>query len=130
MSQVNAKIEFEKGFKGKLILKEGEIGIGIADDLARPYDMLQGALASCLHSTFLDILTKKRIELEYANYEVSGEKKETPPTTFEKVFIKVTLPKSEQETQIRKSMDLATKYCSVYATISKVATITLELEFV
>lgn len=130
MSQVSAKIEFEKGFKGKLVLKSGEIGIGVEDHLARPYDMLQGALASCLHSTFLDILTKKRIELEFANYEISGEKRETIPTTLEKVFIKVSLPKSDKEEQIRKSMDLAKQYCSVFATISQVADISLELEFV
>ena len=130
MSQVNAKINFEKGFNGKLVLKQGEIGIGLADDQARPYDMLQGALASCLHSTFFDILTKKRIELDYVHYEVSGEKKETVPTTLEKVFIKVTCPKHDKEEQIRKSMDLATQYCSVYATISKVADISLVLEFV
>ncbi len=130
MSQVNAKIEFEKGFNGKLVLKQGEIGIGIADDKARPYDMLQGALAACLHSTFLDILVKKRIELDYVNYEISGEKRETIPSTLEKVLIKVTCPRHEKEAQIRKSMDLATQYCSVFATISQVAEITLELEFV
>ena len=130
MGQVNAKINFEKGFNGKLVLKEGQVGIGIDDDKARPYDMLQGALASCLHSTFLDILAKKRIELDYVNYEVSGEKRETVPMTLEKVMIKVTCPKHDKEEQIRKSMDLATQYCSVYATISKVADITLELEFV
>ena len=130
MSQVNAVIEFQKGFHGNLVLNKGEIGIGIEDDKAKPYDMLQGALAACLHSTFLDVLTKKKIELAYAKYVVSGEKRETIPMTLEKVVIHVTCPHHEKEDQIRKSMELAQKYCSVYATISQVANISLELEFV
>ena len=125
---VSARLEFEKGFKGHLKLKEGEIGIGINDNEAKPYDMLQGALAACLHSTFLDILEKKRIGLDFARYEISGVKRETPPTTLESVVIKVTLPKGHEEA-LRKSMDLATKYCSVYTTISKVAEMQLELVF-
>lgn len=130
MTQVNARLHFEKGFKGSLALKSGEIGIGMADNEARPYDMLQGALASCLHATFLDILEKRRIEISYADYVVEGKKKETPPTTLEKVFIKVFIPAHEKDDQIRKSMDLATKYCSVYETISQVASIEIEINFV
>lgn len=125
---VHARLDFEKGFKGHLKLKEGEVGIGIEDNQARPYDMLQGALAACLHSTFLDILEKKRIELDFARYEVFGVKRENPPTTLESIKIVVTLPKGHEEA-LKKSMDLASKYCSVYTTLSQVAEMSIELVF-
>lgn len=125
-TKVNAHVEFNAGFDGQLRLTNGSIGIGMADDQARPYDLLQGALVSCLHSTFLDILTKKRIPLPRATYEVEGEKRETIPTTLEWVKVTVTLPSGHDEEYI-KAMELAKKYCSVFNTLSHVATMTLEI---
>ena len=89
-------IRFENGFNGELLLDEGSVKIGRTPGGAAPYDMLYGALASCLYATFLGILEKKRIEIEDA---------------------------------VRKSFDLATKYCSVYQTISHVAEMSYELHF-
>jgi putative redox protein len=128
-AQISAQLHFEKGFKGTLRLREGEIGIGIEPNEARPYDMLQGALAACLHSTFLDILEKKRLTLDFADYEISGEKRDDVPTTLKTVTVNVTLPAGENELAYRKSMELATKYCSVYNTLSHVAEMTLVLNF-
>lgn len=127
--QVNATLHFEQGFKGKLVLRDGEIGIGINDNEARPYDMLQGALAACLHSTFLDILEKKRLTIAFADYEVTGIKRDSVPSMLEEVTITVTLPKGEREEVLRKSMDLASQYCSVYSTLSQVATMHLVVKF-
>ncbi len=127
--QISAQLKFSEGFNGQLSLKEGNIGIGVRDDQARPYDLLQGALAACLHSTFLDILTKKRLELAFADYEVFGEKRDEVPTMLEKVQVEVTLPAGPHEEAYRKSMDLATKYCSVYNTLSKVATMSCIVKF-
>lgn len=124
-----ANLHFEQGFKGHLSLKEGEIGIGHNDNEARPYDLLQGALAACLHSTLLDILTKKRIEIAFADYHIEGVKRDEVPTMLEKVVIEVTFPKGEHEAQLIKSMDLASKYCSVYNTLSKVADMSIVVKF-
>jgi putative redox protein len=127
-TKVNASLEFKAGFDGQLNLRSGSIGIGMADDQARPYDLLQGALVSCLHSTFLDILTKKRLALPSAKYEVEGEKRESIPTTLERVTITVTLP-AGQEAEYTKAMALAQKYCSVFNTLSHVATLKVDLHF-
>lgn len=127
--EVNARIHFQEGFKGKLILKEGEIGIGINDNEARPYDMLQGALAACLHSTFLEIVEKKRLSVSFADYEVHGIKRDSIPSMLEEVTITVTLPKGEHEEALRKSIDLATKYCSVYSSLAQIATMHLVVQF-
>ena len=51
-------IRFENGFNGELLLDEGSVKIGRAPGGAAPYDMLYGALASCLYATFLGILEK------------------------------------------------------------------------
>lgn len=126
---VSAQLKFAKGFKGTLQLREGEIGIGIEPNEARPYDLLQGALAACLHSTFLDILTKKRLDLEFADYAISGEKRDDVPTMLQSVTVSVTLPAGENETAYRKSMELASKYCSVYNTLASVAQMHLEIAF-
>ena len=127
-TKVTASLEFKAGFDGQLNLRNGSISIGMADDQARPYDLLQGALVSCLHSTFLDILTKKRLELPAAKYEVEGEKRETVPTTLETVLVTVTLP-AGHEAEYTKAMELAQKYCSVFNTLSHVATLTVVIRF-
>ena len=127
--KVSAQLEFKKDFKGKLILSEGEIGIGMESNEARPYDLLQGALVSCLHSTLLDILTKKRIEIESVSYRVSGEKRDEIPTTLKSVSIEALFSPSDKEDQIRKSVELACKYCSVYNTLAQVAEMTMTVRF-
>ncbi len=124
---VTAQLEFKKDFKGKLILREGEIGIGIEPNEARPYDLLQGALVSCLHSTLLEILVKKRIEIESVSYRVSGEKRDEIPTTLKSVTIEAEFVTLASEEQIRKSMELASKYCSVYNTLAQVAEMKINL---
>ncbi len=127
-TKVTAILDFKNTFQGQLQLREGVINIGLADDEARPYDLLQGALVSCLHSTFLDILEKKRLSIEFAHYEVEGEKRDDVPTTLKSVHVVVTLPLGNEEAMI-KSMELAKKYCSVFNTISQVAEMSLEIRF-
>lgn len=126
---VTAQLEFKKDFKGKLILADGEIGIGLLPNEARPYDLLQGALVSCLHSTLLEILVKKRIEIEAVSYRVSGEKRDEIPTTLKSVTIEAEFVTRASEEQIRKSMELASKYCSVYNTLAQVADMKINLSF-
>jgi putative redox protein len=127
-TKVSAVIDFNSTFKGQLQLKEGYINIGSQANEARPYDLLQGALVSCLHSTFLDILEKKRLTIDFAHYEVEGEKRDEIPTTLKSVTITVTLP-SGQEEALTKSMELAKKYCSVFSTLSKVAEMNLIIKY-
>ena len=96
-TKVSAVLDFNSHFKGQLKLREGVIDIGLEANEARPYDLLQGALAACLHSTFLDILEKKRLTIDFAHYEIEGEKREEVPTTLKSVKVTVTLPKGQEE---------------------------------
>ena len=122
-------IRFENGFNGELLLDEGSVKIGRTPGGAAPYDMLYGALASCLYETFLGILEKKRIEIEGTEIVVEGEKRTEVPTTLKTVHLTVTIRGTDKEDAVRKSFDLATKYCSVYQTISHVAEMSYELHF-
>lgn len=122
-------IRFENGFHGELQLDEGVVKIGREPGSAAPYDMLYGALASCLYVTFLGILEKKRIAIEGAEIVVEGEKRTEVPTTLKTVHLTVTIRGTEKEEAVRKSFELATKYCSVYQTISHVAEMSYELHF-
>lgn len=126
---VSANIHFGSDFNGQLKLTDGEVAIGIAPDQARPYDLLQAALAACLHSTFLDILNKKRLSITQCHYEISGVKQDEVPTVLREVTVRVRLPRHEKEDQLRKSMEMASRYCSVFTTLSKVAQMKLEMIF-
>ena len=119
-TKVSAVLDFKDTFQGRLALREGVLNIGSQVTEARPYDLLQGALVACLHSTFLDILEKKRLSIAFAHYEVEGEKRDEIPTTLKSVTVSVTLPAGQEEA-LTKSMELAKKYCSVFNTISQVA---------
>lgn len=129
-SHVSARLHFAQGFDGTLILREGEVAIGVQADQARPYDLLQAALVACLHSTFLEILEKKRIVLPFADYAVEGTKRTEIPTMLEEVIVKVSLPDGLNNEALEKSMLLATKYCSVYNTLASVAKMSCIVEFV
>ena len=118
-------VRFSNGFHGELLLDEGVVRIGRQPQEAAPYDLLYGALASCLYSTFLGILEKKRIIIQGAD----AEKRSEVPTTLKTVHLTVTVHQAEKEEAVRKSLELATRYCSVYQTISQVAQMSWEIHF-
>ena len=82
-----------------------------------------------MYETFSVILEKIRIEIEGADFVVAGEKRTEVPTTLKTVHLTVTIHGTDKEDAVRKSFDLATKYCSVYQTISHVAEMSYELHF-
>lgn len=124
------EITFENGFHGQLHLESGTVSIGREAGMAQPYDLLYGALAACLYATFLGILEKKRTNIEGCSIVVDGEKREEVPTTLKTVHLTVTIRNAEKEEAVRKSFDLATKYCSVYQTIGSVAEMSYEIHFI
>ncbi len=124
------EIKFNDGFHGELILDDTSVRIGKEAMEARPYDLLYGALASCLYATFLDIVEKKRTKIDSCTILVDGEKRTEVPTTLEKVHITATVKGAEKQEAILRSFELATKYCSIYQTISHVAEMSWEVQFI
>jgi putative redox protein len=131
MSSVHVKTHFKNSFEGILETQHGNFNIGADQDNLRPYDMLSGALASCLYATFLDIVSKKKLDFEKADIFIDGEKREEVPTWFSFVEVKaiIYLKEKGKEKAFEKSFELATKYCSIYQTLSKVSEMKYSIEF-
>ena len=129
-SKVHSRVEFENTFKGTGKCDNGHtVPIGLGG--AAPYDLLTMALSSCLYSTFLDIMAKKKIEFDGAEIDVTGEKRDEVPTTrkHRKVTVRVKKLATDSKAGVEKSFELATKYCSVYQTLSKVSKMDWEVIF-
>ena len=124
------EVKFSEGFKGELIAKSGKAKIGIEKGELAPYDMLLGSLATCLYSTFLDVIEKKRITFDESNVIVEGEKRKEIPATLEWVKVVIEISNVSNEKGVLKAGELAKKYCSIYETISKVADMSLEVKFI
>ncbi|MBN2218897.1 MAG: OsmC family protein [Kosmotogaceae bacterium] len=129
-SRVHSKVDFKDGFSGTGIT-DSDYRIRIGKEGAAPYDLLLMSLASCLYATFLDILKKKKVEIVSTEIELSGEKREEIPTTLKLCQIKIRVcgVDASYRSSLEKSFELATKYCSVYKTISSVADIFWEIDF-
>lgn len=130
MKKKEVKMKFGKEFLGELVANKGSAAVGLHQNTLEPYDMLFGALGSCYYSTFLDVAKKKRIDFDYAEIHIEGVKRDTPPTTLEWVKVKLDVKNSSNNLGLEKAAALAAKYCSVYVTISKVADISWEINFI
>lgn len=121
MSKNIIEFDYENRFYGTMHAPNIDINIGSEKGQVAPYDMMYGAISSCLYATFLSITKKMKTSFDSAKMSVSGEKRETVPTTLKKVDIIFTIKNAENKKKIEKAFEYATKYCSVYQTLSHVA---------
>lgn len=121
MSLKEVTLKFTNDFSGELVAPNGTVKIGTEVGTVLPYDMLLGALGSCLYSTFLDIMNKKRVAYDRAEIHIVGEKRTEVPTTLKWVKVDFKIFNPEKEVGIEQAVKLATEYCSIYQTISHVA---------
>ena len=106
------------------------IGIGSEPGEFYPYDLLLGALSSCFYYTLYEILEKRKVEIPTIEVIVTGEKRKKVPTTLDWVNLEVIVTGEVNEKQFLRSVDLAGKYCSIHATISKVAKMSHVVKFI
>lgn len=130
MSNVKMNLEFKQKFYGQLVKPDHSINIGQGEGTMAPYELLFGALGSCLHATFMSVAEKKKLSYESVDYDITGEKREKSPTTLKWVKVVVTVKGGNDEQKLTKSAELAAKFCSIYETLSQVAEMTLEVVFV
>lgn len=126
---IEAKVTFMSDFNGELELKEGSVSIGLLAHQASPYKLLQAALISCLHSTFLEIIAKKRLSVESVSYQSAGFKRDEVPATIETLHLDIHVKGIKNKVATEKSFELASKMCSIYSTISQVGKITYTIHF-
>jgi putative redox protein len=94
----------------------------------RPSDLLLLSLASCSAYDVVNILHKKRLELDSLTVEVTADQEADPPWTFRKIDLAFTV---QAPGLTQKALDQAielslTKYCSVAATVSGKAQLQFE----
>jgi putative redox protein len=88
---------------------------------AGPYDYLLGALSGCLFSTFEALAVKMKVSWEHVGFEVHGAKRDETPMMLKECTITATVTGCDNEEKFRKAFETATRYCSLYQTLSKVA---------
>lgn len=105
------------------------IQIGSGDGMFSPYDLLLGGLEGCLYATFAEVAQKMRASYREAAFEVTGFKRDEDVATLESVKVSVTIREGSSEKKLTRAFDAATRYCSVYQTLSKVAEMSWEISF-
>jgi putative redox protein len=103
--------------------------IGSKPDAFAPYDLLLGALEGCLVSTFDDVVTKMRLDYTSVEFDVTGIKRDADVATLETCRVEVTVFGGSDEKKLKRAFDIATRYCSVYQTISQVADMSWDITF-
>ena len=127
VNQINLTFGYE--FDGEVRTPTGTILIGEGEDKMMPYDLLFGALGSCMYANFIGISQKKRIRFDQVKVEVSGEKRDEVPALLRWVKVKYIVINGEKEKEFEKTAELSSKYCSIYQTLSRVADMAWSIEF-
>ncbi len=125
------KMVFDNQMHGIITGHHGSSQIGPAEGALAAYDMVLGGLGSCLNHTFQSVLDKKKLKIHGINYDIKGIKREEIPTTLKTVDVAVTISgiDEDEQSKVEKAFEMATRYCSVYQTISQVATMNYTVNF-
>lgn len=129
MEEIRVAMHFGDRFRGELVAGDRQVAIGKSASGMTPYELLLGALGSCYYATLIDIARKMRLEFTGADIAIHGVKREEIPTTLKTVDMVVTIKGAASRQGFERASGLAAKYCSVHATVAKVADITLTLLF-
>ncbi len=102
----------------------------VGESYHRPMELLLVALGGCMGVDISTILRKKRQDIKDINIEVLGERKEDFPRVYENIKIVChvkgdNLNRKAVEDTVNLSIS---KYCSVYAMLSKASNIEVEIK--
>ncbi|QEN08267.1 OsmC family peroxiredoxin [Oceanispirochaeta crateris] len=122
-------LNFIYDFDGEVRTPTGKILIGEGENKMMPYDLLFGALGSCMYANFIGICKKKKITFDTVKVEVTGEKRDEIPALLQWVSVKYIVKGGSSEKGFIQAADLSSKYCSIFQTISNVAKMTCTIEF-
>lgn len=130
MNQIS--LNFSNHFEGNLVSERTTVPIGKSAGQLLPYEMLTGALGACLYATFLDIVEKMRLEFTGCQIDIDWTKRTEVPTTLERADIQVRLIgcAPDKQPKFERAFKLATEYCSIFVTLSHVATLDWTVTFI
>jgi putative redox protein len=128
MSTVQIKWLEEKQFVGidstshSVVLSSAADGVGV-----KPSDLLLVSLAGCTAYDVVEILGKKRQELQRLTVEVSAEQEPDAPWAFRRIHMVFRLRGELSEKAVKRAIELSeSKYCSVAATLRPTVELTWE----
>jgi putative redox protein len=94
-----------------------------------PMELLLMALGACTATDVVIILEKKRQKLEFLEVICSGERASEPPEVWVKLELLYRLRGKLEEAAVRRAIQLSEgKYCSVAATLKKMASLSWRYE--
>lgn len=108
-----------------VVLSTPADGVGM-----KPSELLLVAVGSCTAVDVVNILEKKRFQLNSLEISVSAEQDNDPPWTFRKIHIHYKIQGAElTDKAVEQAIQLSEeKYCSVSATVRATAEITTSFE--
>jgi len=108
-----------------VVLSTPADGVGM-----KPSELLLVAVGSCTAVDVVNILEKKRFQLNSLEITVSAEQDNDPPWTFRKIHIHYKIQGAElTDKALEQAIKLSEeKYCSVSATVRATAEITTSYE--
>lgn len=94
-----------------------------------PMELMLAALGSCTATDVVEILAKKRQNLESLEILIEGERAKEPPTVWIKLELVYKLKGKLEEKAVKDAIQLSLdKYCGAAATLKKTAKLTFRYE--
>lgn len=116
--------------EGQLINDFGtSLPLGVGENKFSPYQMLLGALSYCLFLTYESLAEKMGVEHTSVEIDVTGVKRDDKVGTLEHVMVDVLAKGVNDQKKFERSFEIATRYCSVFNTISQVAKIEWKISY-
>lgn len=129
MAYDKIKLNYDYEFKGEIISPTAIATVGDIENGLHPYHMLFGALGSCFYATFLSISRKMRLTFDSVNIEIDGYKSDPELKILDHVTMHMTVKNPSDQEKLIKAAKLGSEHCSIHALISKVAEISLNIDF-
>lgn len=100
-------------------LNYGKINISGNPEIGfRPYQLLVSSIAACSGGVLKSILVKKRIAFDDIHIEADVERNEAEANRVTKIVLHfIVYGKDLDLTKVQKSLDLATKHCSMVQSV-------------
>ncbi len=123
LSKFDPKVGHLHTDKGSVLEMSGNKGAFDA------YELLLGALSHCLFATFKSLAEKMQVQYESVVMEIVGVKRDEKVALLETVQLDVGVKSVSDESKFKRAFEIATRYCSVFQTLSKVATLNWTIKF-
>jgi putative redox protein len=115
-----------KGDSNHWVMMDGPESVGGTDAGSRPKELVLYALAGCTASDVVNILRKKRVQLQGFEMHLTGHEAEEHPKVFTDIHVEYVFFGDDISTvDVERAIELSTtKYCSVSAMLTPKVKIT------